>query len=79
MKLGKYIGQELLEDMVIVNTVVYTELDNTEYGRLIDSTWIISTHIMELINDELNYPRTKNSWASETLVQNFRRFTDCAN
>ena len=53
MKLGKYIGQELLEDMVIVNTVVYTELDNTEYGRLIDSTWIISTHIMELINDEV--------------------------
>jgi hypothetical protein len=53
MKLGKYIGQELLEDMVIVNTVVYTELDNTEYGRLIDSTWIISTHIMELINDEI--------------------------
>jgi hypothetical protein len=53
MKLGKYIGEELLEDMVIVNTVVYTELDNTEYGRLIDSTWIISTHIMELINDEI--------------------------
>ena len=53
MKLGKYIGQELLEDMVIVNTVVYTELDNTEYGRLIDSTWIIFTHIMELINDEV--------------------------
>jgi len=53
MKLGKYIGQELLEDMVIVNTVVYTELDNTEYGGLIDSTWIISTHIMELINDEI--------------------------
>lgn len=53
MKIGKYIGQELLEDMVIVNTVVYTELDNTEYGRLIDSTWIISTHIMELINDEI--------------------------
>ena len=53
MKLGKYIGQELLEDMVIVNTVVYTELDNTEYGRLIDSTWITSTHIMELINDEI--------------------------
>ena len=53
MKLGKYIGQELLEDMVIVNTVVYTELDNTDYGRLIDSTWIISTHIMELINDEI--------------------------
>jgi hypothetical protein len=53
MKLGKYIGQELLEDMVIVNTIVYTELDNTEYGRLIDSTWIISTHIMELINDEI--------------------------
>ena len=53
MKLGKYIGQELLEDMVIINTVVYTELDNTEYGRLIDSTWIISTHIMELINDEI--------------------------
>lgn len=53
MKLGKYIGQELLEDMIIVNTVVYTELDNTEYGRLIDSTWIISTHIMELINDEI--------------------------
>ena len=53
MKLGKYIGQELLEDMVIVNNVVYTELDNTEYGRLIDSTWIVSTHIMELINDEI--------------------------
>jgi hypothetical protein len=53
MKLGKYIGQELLEDMVIINTVVYAELDNTEYGRLIDSTWIISTHIMELINDEI--------------------------
>jgi hypothetical protein len=53
MKLGKYIGQELLEDMVIINTVVYTELDNTEYGRVIDSTWIISTHIMELINDEI--------------------------
>jgi hypothetical protein len=53
MKLGKYIGQELLEDMVIVNTVVYTELDNTEYGGLIDSTWIIFTHIMELINDEV--------------------------
>ena len=53
MKLGKYIGQELLEDMVIINTVVYTELDNTEYGRLIDSTWIISTHIMELINNEI--------------------------
>ena len=53
MKLGKYIGQELLEDMIIVNTVVYTELDNTEYGRLIDSTWIISTHIMELINEEI--------------------------
>jgi|688.fasta_scaffold76201_4 hypothetical protein len=53
MKLGKYIGQELLEDMVIINTVVYTELDNTEYGGLIDSTWIIFTHIMELINDEV--------------------------
>jgi len=53
MKLGKYIGQELLEDMVIINTVVYTELDNIEYGRVIDSTWIISTHIMELINDEI--------------------------
>jgi hypothetical protein len=38
MKLGEYIGQELLEDMVIVNTVVYTELNNTEYGKLIDST-----------------------------------------
>jgi hypothetical protein len=53
MKLGKYIGQELLEDMVIINTVVYTELGNTEYGRVIDSTWIISTHTMELINDEI--------------------------
>ena len=53
MKLGKYIGQELLEDMVIVNTVVYTELDNTEYGQLIDSTWAISNYIMELINDEI--------------------------
>ena len=53
MKLGKYIGQELLEDMVIVNTVVYTELNDTEYGRLIDSTWAISTYIMELINDEI--------------------------
>ena len=53
MKLGKYIGQELLEDMVIINTVVYTELDNTEYGGLIDSTWIIFTHIMGLINDEI--------------------------
>ena len=53
MKLGKYIGQELLEDMIIVNDVVYTELNNTEYKGLIDSTWIISTHIMELINDEV--------------------------
>lgn len=53
MKLGKYIGQELLEDMVIVNDVVYTELNNTEYGLLIDSTWAISNYIMELINDEI--------------------------
>jgi hypothetical protein len=55
MKLGKNIGQEIMEDMVIVNDVVYTELSNTEYGELIDSTWIISTHIMELINDEITH------------------------
>lgn len=53
MELDKHKGQVIMKSISRINDVVYTELDNTEYGRLIDSTWIISTHIMELINDEI--------------------------
>jgi len=55
MKLGKHKGQAIIKSISRINDVVYHELDNTEYGKLINYTWIIASDIIELINYEITY------------------------